>query len=64
MKHHYWGLAVLRLLEPIYGLKQTVLLFWKRMLVIMINTGHKQSIADPCMYLSRNKAGELAIWLR
>ena len=29
----------------------------------MKNMGHKQSIADPCMYFSRNKAGELAIWL-
>ena len=24
---------------------------------------HKQSIADSCMYFSRNKAGQLAIWL-
>ena len=24
---------------------------------------HKQSIADPCMYLSRNENGELALWL-
>ena len=29
----------------------------------MKNMGHKQSIADPCMYFSSNKAGELAIWL-
>ena len=29
----------------------------------MKNMGHKQSIADPCMYFSRNKAGKLAIWL-
>ena len=29
----------------------------------MTNMGHKQSIADPCMYFSSNKAGELAIWL-
>ena len=25
--------------------------------------GHKQSVADPFMYFSKNKAGELAIWL-
>ena len=25
--------------------------------------GHKQSIADTCIYFWRNKAGELAIWL-
>ena len=24
---------------------------------------HKWSVADPCMYFSRNKAGALAIWL-
>ena len=29
----------------------------------MKNMGHKQSIADPCMYISRNKVGKLAIWL-
>ena len=28
MEHHYWGLAILRLLKPIFGLKQTALLFW------------------------------------
>ena len=27
MKHHYWGLTVLRLLKLIYGLKQAALLF-------------------------------------
>ena len=25
--------------------------------------GHEQSIADPCMYFSRNKASELVRWL-
>ena len=25
--------------------------------------GHKQSIADPCIYFSKNKAGKYAIWL-
>ena len=29
----------------------------------MKNMGHEQSIADPCMYFSRNKAAELAKWL-
>ena len=28
----------------------------------MKNMGHKQSIADPCMYISRNKAGILVVW--
>ena len=28
MEHHYWDLAVLKLLKPMYGLKQLVLLFW------------------------------------
>ena len=57
MEHHYWGSAVLRLLLSIYRLKQAVLLFWQRLLEIMKNIGHKRSIADPCMYFSRNKAG-------
>ena len=29
----------------------------------MKNMGHERSIADPCIYYSRNKGGELAIWL-
>ena len=29
MEHHYWGLAVLRQLKPIYRLKQAALLFGK-----------------------------------
>ena len=40
MEHHYWGSAVLRLLKPIYGLKQATLLFWQRLLEIMKNMGH------------------------
>ena len=28
MEHHYWDLAVLILLQPVYGLKQAALLFW------------------------------------
>ena len=54
---------VLKLLKPIYGLKEATLFFWKRLLAIMKNMGHEQSIADPCKYFSRNKAGELVIWL-
>ena len=27
------------------------------------NMGHKRSVAVPCMYFLRSKAGELAIWL-
>ena len=63
MEHHYWGLAVLRLLKPIYGLKQAASLFWQRLLEIMKNMGHKQNIADPCMYFCRNKNDELAMRL-
>ena len=29
----------------------------------MKNMGHEQSITDQCVYFSRDKAGELAIWL-
>ena len=29
----------------------------------MKNMGHEQSLADPCMYFCRDKAGELVIWL-
>ena len=63
IEHHYWDLAVLMLLKPIYGLKQATLLFCQRLLDIMKNMGQKQSIAGPCMYFSRNKACELVIWL-
>ena len=63
MEHHYWGIAVLRLCKPIYELKQATLLFWQRLLEMMKNMGHEQSVADPRMYFSKNKACELAIWL-
>ena len=63
MEHHYWGLVVLRLLKPPYGLKQAALSFWQRLLEIMKKMGREQSIADSYLYFSRNKAGELAIWL-
>ena len=61
--NHYWNSTVLKILKPIYGLKQAALLFWQRLLEIMKNMAHEQSIADPCLYFSRNKNGELAIWL-
>ena len=51
MDHHYWGLAVLRLLKPIYGLKLVILLFWQRLLEIMKNTRHEQSVADSYVFL-------------
>ena len=41
MEHHYWGLAVLRLLKPIYVLKHVALLFWQQLLEIMKNMGHE-----------------------
>ena len=41
VEHHYWGLAIVRLLKSIYGLKQAKLLFWQRLLEIMKNKGHK-----------------------
>ena len=49
-EHYYWGLAVLRLIKPIYGLKQVALLFWQKLLEIMKNVGN-----DPYMYFSRKK---------
>ena len=35
VEHHFWDLAVLRLLKPINGLKQAAFLFWQRLLEIM-----------------------------
>ena len=63
MEHRYWGSAVLRLLKPTYGLKQATLLFWWKLLEIMKKMGCKRNISDLCMYFSRNKTGELAMWL-
>ena len=62
-EHNYQDLAALRLVEPIYGFKQAALLFWQRLLKMIKNMGHKRNVADPCIYFSRNNAGELAIWL-
>ena len=39
VENYYWDLAVLRLLKPIYRLKQAVLLCWQRLLEIMKNVG-------------------------
>ena len=41
MEHHYWVLAVLRLLKPIYGLKQAAMLFWQKLLEIMKSMGQE-----------------------
>ena len=63
MKHHYWDMAVLRLVKPICGLKYAALLFWQRLLEIMKNIWHEQSVSDPCMYFSMKRNGESVIWL-
>ena len=41
MEHHYWGSAVLRLLKPLYELKQAALLIWQWLFDIMKNMGHE-----------------------
>ena len=63
MEHHFWDSAVLRLLKSIYRLKKAALIFSQRLLEITKNMRQKQTIAEPCMYFSRNKSGKLAIWL-
>ena len=44
IKHHYWVSAVLRLLKPIYRLKQAAKTFWQKIVGIMKSMRHKQSM--------------------
>ena len=60
---HYGNNVVLLLLKTIYGLKQAAMCFWRELVRVMTEMGHKRSKADPCMYYSWNENEKLAIWL-
>jgi hypothetical protein len=42
--------VVLKLKKCIYGLKQTAMTFWRKLLLCMKSIGIMQSTADPCLY--------------
>ncbi len=49
--------------KTLNGLKQAAMQFWRLMLEIMKKMGHERSKANPCMYYSRCKNGDMTIIL-
>ena len=41
--------TVLLLQKTLYGLKQTAMAFWKKLLTVMRKMGFERSSADPCL---------------
>jgi hypothetical protein len=53
---------MLLLLQMLYGLKQSAMAFWKKLLMAFSSMKFKQSKADPCLYFSWTALG-LVLWL-
>jgi hypothetical protein len=53
---------VLLLLQTIYGLKQSAMAFWKKLLMAFSDMKFKRSQADPCLYYAWTKKG-LTLWI-
>ena len=60
---YYASNVVLLLLQTIYGLKQSAMAFWKKLLAAMRDMKYERSMADPCMYYKWHKDEGLIIWL-
>jgi hypothetical protein len=53
---------VLLLLQTLYGLKQSAMAFWKKLLMAFSSMKFKRSKADPCLYFAWTMLG-LVLWL-
>jgi histone deacetylase 1/2 len=53
---------VLLLLQTIYGLKQSAMAFWRKLLMAFRDMKFKRSQADPCLYFAWTKKG-LTLWI-
>jgi hypothetical protein len=53
---------VLLLLQTLYGLKQSAMAFWKKLLQAFSSMSFQRIKADPCLYYAWTKLG-LVLWL-
>lgn len=53
---------MLLLLQTLYGLKQSAMAFWKKLLMAFASMQFEQSRADPCLYFAWTLLG-LVLWL-
>ena len=53
---------ILKLLKTIYGLKQSAMAFWKKLLKCFCSMGYSRCRADPCLYYKWTTEG-LIIWI-
>jgi len=61
LEDHYGDNVLLKLLAPIYGLKNASMAFYKKLKRCMNKIGCTRSLADPCLYFTW--ATNLVIWL-
>jgi hypothetical protein len=54
---------VLFLLKNIYGLKQTVIAFWRELLKVFRSIGFDRSNVEPCLYLNRTHHVVWVSWI-
>ena len=50
LEDEYESKIILKLLTPIYGLKNTLMAFYKKLEKTMNNIGCMHSLANPCLY--------------
>jgi hypothetical protein len=62
-KHYDPMYYVLLLLQTIYGLKQSAMAFWKKLLAAFNDMKFKRSKADPCLYFAWCKKRGLTLWV-
>ena len=60
---YYASNVVHLLLQTIYGLKQSAMAFWRKLLAAMRGMKYERSMADPCMYYKWHKDEGLIMWL-
>jgi len=50
LESYYPDNVYLKLLAPIYGLRNSAMAFWRKLVKVMKKLGCKRSWADPCLY--------------
>jgi hypothetical protein len=54
---------VLLLLQTLYGLKQSAMAFWKKLLQAFQSMNFQRSKTDPCLYYAWTQLGLVVLWL-
>jgi len=62
LESYYPDNVYLKLLAPIYGLRNSAMAFWRKLVKVMKKLGCKRSWADPCLYYAWT-AGTIILWL-